>query len=549
MSARARGSEAEQRGHWFTWLMLLLLFCLAVVAVFFLGPASRIVLLRTLVLGLSASCLAVPLGGAIAWICAARGSMARALLVATLALLLLPMIVHVSSWDSAFGKLGWITLGRGQVLQPIVSGWFAAIWIHGIAATPQVAFLLLVYGWRYGFHFEDQARTEASAWQVFFRLTLPRYAPILAVAVAWVVISCAREIAVTDLYQVETLAEQVYLGYSLSSNSMVGIWSGDQLADASNLDPRLVIVTTVLMVSIAAAMAYSLTHLGVDGDRMDSERIDRQKDSTFGQRLTSLGLLLLLVAVPMVNTIARASFYVESVDGNAEQRYDVTRLPAVVSRAMLDYREELIWSTLIALTAATVSVMVSVVWVSVGRNSKLGRVVFALALGVCLGLPGPVVGNLLSSLFSSIRGEWFYWLTDYTIFGPVVASVIFCLPVCGLVVWFLLHRTTKSTLESAKLDGAGYWRQIWVFGVQANRIALLGCWLICFAFSFGELAASQMVRPAGMDTVSRKMLGDLHAGVNELTAGITIVMTVAVVGFSLIGWSLIRLNLGESGRK
>ena len=43
-----------------------------------------------------------------------------------------------------------------------------------------------------------------------------------------------------------------------------------------------------------------------------------------------------------------------------------------------------------------------------------------------------------------------------------------------------------------------------------------------------------------MDTVARKMLGDLHAGVNELTAGISIVVAAAAIGVSLIGWSIVR---------
>ena len=45
-----------------------------------------------------------------------------------------------------------------------------------------------------------------------------------------------------------------------------------------------------------------------------------------------------------------------------------------------------------------------------------------------------------------------------------------------------------------------------------------------------------------MDTVARKMLGDLHAGVNELTAGISIVVAAAAIVVSLAGWSVIRIG-------
>jgi ABC-type spermidine/putrescine transport system permease subunit II len=73
--------------------------------------------------------------------------------------------------------------------------------------------------------------------------------------------------------------------------------------------------------------------------------------------------------------------------------------------------------------------------------------------------------------------------------------------------------------------------------------------MITFACCFGELSASQIVRPAGMDTVPRKMLGDLHAGVNELTAGITIVTVLVIVGISATGWWVVNLSHKLSERK
>jgi hypothetical protein len=45
------------------------------------------------------------------------------------------------------------------------------------------------------------------------------------------------------------------------------------------------------------------------------------------------------------------------------------------------------------------------------------------------------------------------------------------------------------------------------------------------------------------------MLGDLHAGVNELTAGITIVTAFTIVMISLVGWWFIRLNQRGIGRQ
>ena len=134
--------------------------------------ADRAVFLRTVMLGVCASLIAVPLGGLIAWVCSADGFISRMLLIASLALLLVPMFIHVSGWDAAFGKLGWLTSSQGQVLVPLVSGWTAASWIHGLAAAPQVALILLI-GLRTGNRsYEEHALLETSATSVFWSCLL-----------------------------------------------------------------------------------------------------------------------------------------------------------------------------------------------------------------------------------------------------------------------------------------------------------------------------------------------------------------------------------------
>ena len=152
-------------------------------------------------------------------------------------------------------------------------------------------------------------------------------------------------------------------------------------------------------------------------------------------------------------------------------------------------------------------------------------------------------------MFAEVENETVRWLYNYTITASVVANLIFCWPIGALVVWFVFRKIPQDALDSASVEGAGGMTNFFRFAIAGNVLAIAGCWLISFAFCFGELSASHIVRPAGMDTVPRKMLGDLHAGVNELTAGITIVTAFTVVVISLIGWSFIRLNQPVNSRQ
>ena len=156
----------------------------------------------------------------------------------------------------------------------------------------------------------------------------------------------------------------------------------------------------------------------------------------------------------------------------------------------------------------------------------------------------------MASCFANLeRDSVLHYFYNYTIAAPVLANLIFSWPAGALIVWFVFRKIPLDALESSSLDGAGRLTRFYRFGIGGNKTALIGCWLLSFAFCFGELSASHIVRPAGMDTVPRKMLGDLHAGVNELTAGITIVTAFIVVMISLLGWMFIRLNQPADGRK
>ena len=511
------------------------------------SAADRAVFVRTVMLGICASLIAVPLGALIAWVCSAEGTVSKLLLIASLALLLVPMFIHVSGWDAAFGKLGWLTSTSGQVLVPLVSGWTAASWIHGLAAVPQVALILLIGLRMVDRTYEEQALLETSSTRVFWNITFPRIAPLLVLCVVWNIIFCAREIAVTDLYQIGTLAEQIYLGYSLGINSVGGNWSADQLAQAGNISSTLTIAIVGWLSAVSLFLFTKLTAL-----EFSSDQITPRQAAVCGWKRNLIGVLILvvLVGVPIGNVLLRASFFVLPIDGVPTQGYSINQIINAITGSTLDYKNEFMWSFLIATCSATLILALATLIGFAARKSRLAQVVLAAAMAIICALPGPTIGTLIAGLFSNLEnGTLIHWLYNYTITGPVIANFIFCWPLGTLIVWFVFRKIPEDTLDAAGVDGAGWFSRLRQFGLAENRLALIGCWFVTFALSFGELSASQVVRPAGMDTVPRKMLGDLHAGVNEMTAGITIVTAFTIVIISLVGWCFIRLNQRPIGRR
>ena len=130
-----------------------------------------------------------------------------------------------------------------------------------------------------------------------------------------------------------------------------------------------------------------------------------------------------------------------------------------------------------------------------------------------------------------------------------MATFFFCWPLSGLIVWFVFRKTAVDCLENSRLEGAGWFQQLIGLVLAGNKQVLFGCWLISFALCFGELSTSQMVLPPGMDTVPRTTLGLLHAGVDEMTAALTIVTVALIIVVSWLGWWLVGLHPARWGRK
>lgn len=519
----------------YIWILIA---AVLIIAVTLIGDIDRQVAVRTFALGMGASAIAIPLGILIAWVCQAKGFLPRTLLLISLGLVFVPLFIHVTAWDSAFGKLGWIS-SQSKALTPLLTGWAAAIWIHGLAAAPQVGLLLWFDMASGGRAYEEQALLDVNRSTVFWRITLRRLLPLIALATVWIFVTCSREIAVTDIYQIGTLAEQIYLGFS--SGQMGGSWTPEQIMAAQ---------TTSWILTATLVFALTLATISVGHkyfvETSNSSEIETRESVLLAPSITknvvAVLLLLLIAVVPFANLVIRGSFFVESVDGQPTPGYSLEHLTTAIQTIVTKNQSELIWSSLISVATSTLLVVVGVLTGWFARSSKLLRWTLLLSIAIACATPGPLIGTMIVKLFTAVNNELVAWLFDRTIAPAVLAVFIFCWPLSSVLIWFSLRNTATDALEHATLEGAGQFARLFRIAIAANWPALIGCWLISFAISFGELSASHMTIPPGIDTVPRLALGWLHAGVNEMTAALTIVTVALIVGVSTLGWSLFRLK-------
>jgi ABC-type spermidine/putrescine transport system permease subunit II len=145
---------------------------------------------------------------------------------------------------------------------------------------------------------------------------------------------------------------------------------------------------------------------------------------------------------------------------------------------------------------------------------------------------------LLSQLFRWLDFPVFHWLYDRTIAAPTLATAWFCFPIPPLVVWCLYREIPQELLDSIRLEGGSRLRQFWRLGFLDFWPQWLGIGLLTFCCCFGELSAAQLVIPPGVDTIPRLMLGLLHSGVDEMTAGLTLILIGGLLSLTLVGWGM-----------
>jgi iron(III) transport system permease protein len=517
-----------------TWIWAAISIGLLVTLCLFLEPKDRAIAWRTLTLGSLVSLVTLPMAALLAWTASGRGVLAGLTKGFCLVGVLTPVFAHVSAWDAAFGKLGWLTNSFGQVLTPIVSRWPAAVWIHAMALTPQIAIVFYVAIKSGGRSWEDALRLEASKTSAALLIGVWRFLPVALASALWVIISCSREIGVTDIYQIGTLAEQVYLGYSLGQLNAIGAaWTPEQIFDAQHLGLGISLVIVAWLAGSGVWLFLQAAQKYSSNEQSQTDRPTQGAVASWRRKAISILLLLVVVVAPISNLIGRVGFSVTTVDGEPVATWKLSAAVESIGSVLQNFQTEFIWSILIATASATVVAVLALPAVWFCRRSRMGLLFLAALFGVLAAWPGPSIGLTVGKLFNAFDISFVQYLYDRTIVAPVIANAIFCFPLGVTLYFFLAAQVSEDQQRQAETEGASRWQQFISFGVLGNWRSNLGCWVLTVAICFGELSATQMVLPPGMDTVPRRALGMLHAGVDEMTAALTLVTIGFVILFAI----------------
>jgi iron(III) transport system permease protein len=489
------------------------------------------------------------------------------------AMVFLPLYVQAGAWEAVLGRGGWLMeqfRGEGYA-DPWLAGWRGAVWVHGMAAVPWVALAVAASLGMVERKLEEDALLDAAPWRVLLRVSLRRAVGGLLAAAAWISVTAATEIAVSDLFQIRTFAEEVYtqaalgplMGWSEGATMppLAGPAPGGGASGATGGGPGMTppsfatsFVPSELAIGVAAlsllvvAALWAMARRLPPADALIADAGWRWRPAR-GRLVLGAALWALVgtaVVVPLSGLAWKAGGQVHQVGGAYERSWSATKAASMVLESPWKHRREWGWSLSIAAMAAAGAAAGGLVcaWL-VRLRSTAGS---ALAVGIALGLsvPAPLLAVWVIALLNQPPDSPLAPLAvlyDRTLTAPVLVQCVRALPLAALWMWSQLASVPQDLLDASESEGASWATQLMRIALPLRRTGVAAGLAAALVVALAEVSATLLVLPPGVMTVPVLLFQLLHFGVDDRLAALCLSLFVMVGGAVALAASL-RALLG-----
>ncbi len=427
------------------------------------------------------------------------------------AMLLVPLYVQCGAWQAVLGQQGWWRGSDASATPLMTQGWAAAVWIQALASVPWVA--LIVGG---GLYFvprelEEEALLDGDAAQVFRRVTLPYTFSLVCVAALLVAVSAAGDITVTDQFQVRTFAEEVYTAAA-----------GGEPSSPLRVLPGLTLVSWLV---VAALLIVVRLAPGEGLSRVRPPLMFRLRRWRWPLAVLTLAVLFVLIGVPLASLAWKSGLLVTHGESGITRGWSLEKCVRLTAQSPVRYHRELSWSIVIGTLAATVAVVAALPLAWLARRRGFWQWPLAISAAAALAVPGPLLGLAAIWLLDRPATGWLY---DRTVASPALVQSVRVWPLVALLLTYAMRSIPRDETQSAALEGAGSMTTLGRIGVAQRRPAIAVAWLAALALAIGELPATHLTTPPGMESLASHIFMLLHAGVEDQVASICLALFIAL---------------------
>ncbi len=450
------------------------------------------------------------------------------------ALLFIPLYVHATAWKAALGHSGWLTTGLDASIW--FTGWMASIWVHGFAAIPWVVLFVAASLRSLRPELEEESLQDASSWRVLRRVSLRGATAGIVAAALWIAVLCFGEIAVTDLFQIRTFAEEIYTAANLGVLTEplgMGASSNVELENISQLAASdLWVGTGVVMALVFAALAAIRSWLpSSDAVSTSADWIWNLRWGRWGFALATAVILVGMVGVPAASLVNKTGVTTARVDQEVVRSWSAKKSGRMVVDSFWEHRREWGWTFAIGSAAVVAATLVGVVLAWSLRSGSLPAFPIASLLALGFSVPGPLLAVWLIRVLNQPDDSILWpltWCYNHTIFAPSLIQFFRALPLTTLLLWSQFASVSQDVLDSATSDGAGWWRQLVCVVLPLRWPAVVAAGGMAMIVAMGDLAATLLVAPPGVTTLSMRIFGLLHYGAEDRVAALCLAVALVV---------------------
>lgn len=442
--------------------------------------------------------------------------------IAVVFCLFIPSPVLVAAWRPIFT---WSRLEQG--LMP-------AIILQAILLFPWMVLPLVHAQLRLPKHLIEDAFMTGGPPALFRHVYLPALLDALIAVALLGLIQVFHDITTTNLFQVNTFAEEVYIQFSRPDPAGTTNATGPNLAAAVCLPVAMV---------MAIFLWATLRRLRINRFFQQSGRAEKTLRLRNGEaRLLPFIIalfLLVFLSVPLMNLVHLAGL------DSRRSGWSILQLFRNLATIFNQQTERLLFSFTIATVTGLIASAVGLVVSEIVRRKTTNSQGILIALLLLWGLPGPLLGmglkttiDLLIHLEESL-GLNTELVQQFLYVGPSPVPVIWAqflrlLPL-AVVLWLPTRSRTKtSQQDAAHTDGATARLYFLTVFWPAARAPYWLIFLVVAALSLGELSTSKLVTTPDGDTLAMEIFMQLHYSLNHMLAATCLVLLIPAIATTLI---------------
>ena len=478
------------------------------------GSATRTLnlLARSLILCAGATCLALILGTTTGWLTTRIAFRSRRLFFAALLLpFLLPGYIYATAWIELLAP----ALPAGDTAPPrsmVYSLWSATLllalhlypWVHLVAGAGFAS----IEG-----HLEDAARLALNGPTRLVRITLPLLAGVLAPAALFVFVIGLKSHNIPMLLRQSVFATEIMIAY-------------EALADDRGAALKGLLCVAVSLVGLGLALWVALRRRRIAVEGISSPWQDSAIPTRVGAMIAAtIAAVILALAVALPIAV-------------------LTRTAGAWSNYALVWKSawpQVVNSLITASAVATLSLILGFLLAEqIVRSGRLLAALTVSALFMLFALPAPVLDLGLIRFWN--RPGPMGWVYDSPAMLVLGQTATF-LPIAVLGLSVALRRIDPRLIEAAELAGLPWQTIALRILAPILRVWLLGVWTVVFVLSLNDADSAVLLAPAGLATLSVRIMTLLHyapdAQVSALCI-IQVVLTATTIGLVAIAAAVSR---------